>query len=55
MSNYSNKRKRQAEHIEKGYEAKGMGSKKAKAIAMATVNKQRSMHGETKQQEVGLD
>jgi len=48
MGNYSDKRKRQAQHIEESYEKKGMGSKKAKAIAFATVNKQRAEHGEAK-------
>lgn len=38
-SKYSSKQKRQAEHIEKGYEKKGVGKKTAKARAWATVNK----------------
>ena len=36
---YSEKQKRQAEHIEKGYEKKGMSEEKAEGIAWATVNK----------------
>ena len=39
-SSYTDKQKRQAEHIEKGYEKKGVGAKKAAARAWATVNKQ---------------
>lgn len=38
-SSYTDKQKRQAEHIEKGYEARGVTPKKAKARAWATVNK----------------
>ena len=38
-SSYTNKQKRQATHIEKGYEKKGVGAKTAKARAWATVNK----------------
>ena len=38
-SSYSGKQKRQAEHIEKGYESRGTGSKEAKRRAWATVNK----------------
>lgn len=38
-SSYSNKQKRQASHIEKSYEKKGVGKKTAKARAWATVNK----------------
>ena len=37
---YSDKQKRKAEHIEESYEDKGASSKKAEAIAWATVNKQ---------------
>src|SRR5580700_10671047 len=37
---YTEKQKRKAEHIEEEYEDKGMGEKKAAAIAWATVNKQ---------------
>lgn len=39
-SSYTDKQKRQAEHIEEGYEKKGSSSKRAKRIAWATVNKQ---------------
>ena len=39
-SSYTNKQKRQASHIEKGYEKKGVGKKTAKARAWATVNKE---------------
>jgi len=38
-SAYTDKQKRQAKHIEKGYEKKGMPAKKAKKIAWSTVNK----------------
>ena len=37
---YSSKQKRQADHIEKGYEKKGVKAKTAKARAWATVNKE---------------
>jgi len=37
---YTDKQKRQAEHIEKGYEKKGVSKKTAKARAWATVNKE---------------
>jgi plasmid stabilization system protein ParE len=36
---YSDKQKRQAEHIEEGYEKKGVSAKTAEARAWATVNK----------------
>lgn len=39
-SSYSDKQKRQAEHIEKGYEKKGVSAKTAKSRAWATVNKE---------------
>jgi hypothetical protein len=42
-SSYTNKQKRQAEHIEEGYERKGTSSKEAKRRAWATVNK--TTHG----------
>ena len=42
-SSYSNKQKRQAEHIEEGYEHRGVKPKEAKRRAWATVNK--STHG----------
>jgi plasmid stabilization system protein ParE len=37
---YTSKQKRKAEHIEDGYEAKGVPAKEAEARAWATVNKQ---------------
>ncbi len=37
-SKYSDKQKRQAEHIEEGYEARGTGKKEAESRAWATVN-----------------
>jgi len=39
-SSYSDKQKRQAEHIEEGYEARGVGTKEAERRAWATVNKE---------------
>lgn len=39
---YSSKEKRQAQHIEKGYEKKGISKKESEKRAWATVNK---MHG----------
>jgi hypothetical protein len=39
-ASYSSKQKRQATHIEKGYERRGVSTKTAKARAWATVNKQ---------------
>ena len=38
-SSYTNKQKRQAEHIEEGYEARGVRKKEAERRAWATVNK----------------
>jgi hypothetical protein len=38
-SSYTGKQKRQAKHIEEGYEKKGVSAKTAKARAWATVNK----------------
>jgi hypothetical protein len=38
-SSYTDKQKRQAAHIEKGYEKKRVGTKTAEARAWATVNK----------------
>ena len=38
-SSYTDKQKRQAEHIEAGYEKKGLSTKRAEARAWATVNK----------------
>jgi plasmid stabilization system protein ParE len=39
-SAYTDKQKRQAEHIEKGYEKKGVSTKEAESRAWATVNKE---------------
>ena len=39
-SKYSGKQKRQAEHIEEGYEKRGTWKKEAERRAWATVNKQ---------------
>ena len=39
-SSYSSKQKRQAEHIEEGYEKRGASKKEAERRAWATVNKQ---------------
>ena len=39
-SAYTDKQKRQAEHIEEGYEKKGVSKKTAERRAWATVNKQ---------------
>jgi len=38
-ASYTDKQKRQAEHIEEGYEKRGLSAKTAKARAWATVNK----------------
>jgi len=38
-SKYSDKQKRKAEHIEEGYEARGVSEKEAERRAWATVNK----------------
>ena len=38
-SKYTEKQKRQAEHIEKGYEARGLSGDEAERRAWATVNK----------------
>ena len=38
-SSYTDKQKRQAEHIEKSYEHRGLGEKSATKRAWATVNK----------------
>ena len=37
---YTDKQRREADHIAEGYEKKGMPEKKAEGIAWATVNKQ---------------
>ena len=39
-SKYSDKQKREAQHIEESYEKKGVDQKEAQRIAWATVNKQ---------------
>ncbi|MGO4387939.1 hypothetical protein AB4Y85_10410 [Microvirga sp. 2YAF29] len=39
-SNYTDKQKRKAEHIEEGYENRGVSEKEAERRAWATVNKQ---------------
>ena len=39
-SAYTDKQKRQAEHIEQSYEARGVPEETAAAIAWSTVNKQ---------------
>lgn len=39
-SSYTSKQKRQAEHIEKGYESRGVGKNEAERRAWATVNKE---------------
>jgi plasmid stabilization system protein ParE len=39
-SSYTSKQKRQAAHIEQGYEKRGVSAKTAKARAWATVNKE---------------
>jgi plasmid stabilization system protein ParE len=38
-SSYTDKQKRQAKHIEEGYEKKGLSTKTAEKRAWATVNK----------------
>ena len=38
-SKYTDKQKRQAEHIEEGYEDRGVGKKESERRAWATVNK----------------
>ncbi len=38
-SKYTDKQKRQAEHIEEGYEDRGLGVKESERRAWATVNK----------------
>ena len=39
-SSYTGKQKRMAEHIEEGYESRGVGEKEAERRAWATVNKE---------------
>jgi len=41
-SKYTDKQKRKAQHIEEGYEKRGVSTKEAKSRAWATVNK---IHG----------
>lgn len=38
-SKYTDKQKRQAEHIEEGYENKGVAPNEAEALAWATLNR----------------
>jgi ABC-type Fe3+-hydroxamate transport system substrate-binding protein len=45
---WSNKDERQYEHIKKSAKKKGRSAKRAKEIAAATVNKERSAEGRTK-------
>jgi plasmid stabilization system protein ParE len=57
-ASYTDKQKRQAEHIEEGYEARGVRPKEAKARAWATVNKmtgggKKSGYGRRKKMSVG--
>ena len=40
ISSYTGKQKRKAEHIEEGYEDRGVGHKEAQRRAWATVNKE---------------
>jgi hypothetical protein len=39
-SSYTDKQRRQARHIEKGYEERGLSGKEAERRAWATINKQ---------------
>ncbi len=39
-SSYTDKQKRKAEHIEEGYEKRGLGKKESERRAWATVNKE---------------
>lgn len=45
---WSKKRERQYEHIKESEQKSGRSNERAKAIAAATVNKQRKQAGETK-------
>jgi hypothetical protein len=47
---WSDKRERQYEHIKDSYEDRGVSEDEAEERAARTVNKERSEHGETKQQ-----
>lgn len=49
----SAKRKRQYEHIKESELRQGRGTKRAKEIAAATVNKQRRQAGQTKKKSSG--
>ena len=44
---YSSKDKRQASHIEEGYEKRGVSKKESEKRAWATVNKERAVSGKT--------
>ena len=43
-SSYSDKQKRQAHHIEKSYEHRGVNKKEAEERAWRTVNKEKGKH-----------
>jgi plasmid stabilization system protein ParE len=47
QTQWSNKRKRQYEHIKESAEERGESEDRAKEIAARTVNKTRAEHGET--------
>ncbi|HEX9161020.1 MAG TPA: hypothetical protein VF980_04865 [Thermoanaerobaculia bacterium] len=47
-SSWTNKDERQYEHIEASGKKRGMSTKRAKSMAAATVNKERSSEGRTK-------
>jgi len=49
-TDWGEKRERQYEHVKKSEEERGQPEKSAKRIAAATVNKERSAKGETKEQ-----
>jgi hypothetical protein len=44
-SAYTDKEKRQAQHIEKSYEGRGASKDRAERIAWSTVNKEHGKHG----------
>lgn len=48
---WSEKNERQYEHVKKSEKEQGRSAKRAKEIAAATVNKQRSKEGRTKKDE----
>jgi len=59
-SKYTDKQKRQAEHIEEGYKKKGVSEDKAEEIAWSTVNKKdgggnKSGSGRKKSSSAGKD